>query len=441
MQASLKFSINDPSGKEMVAGDGTGTVGAETLIIAPKDGEPRSYSLRDISSIAESEYRIKIVLEKGDQLLLSNLGYKYEDFVRSLVQLRNELSLKDLLMQEKIRKQGIKADFAFIDAKERPKASGKCEVRLYDTAMVIMPERSELIRVPYSELLTCTVDSFRVVARLESGDRIEFTRLGKDLSSFQKGVVDSITELSVRVQDMLKDVYPEADPNAILKASQFMKEGRAAKRRDLEGACPGLWSRLEMKIAGLGIGEEYAYLASKSNAAEIRIGMKRTLAGEIKKEYVWFLAPIYSKDASKGGNAIAFEATSEEEEGRATYFFRIMGRKEYSQNAGSSMLDEAAETALMSMAKGLLAINFRREPIYLSNESLYSPEYTRYRYSIMRIPELRLMRERFIGRVIHSSIEQWKLDVDDLLAFNVAQESDAQRWSKSDGSMVINQHP
>jgi hypothetical protein len=434
MQAPLKFSIADPGGKVMMEGDGNGTIGAETLIISPKGGEPRSFSLRDIASIAEPEYRVRIVLANGDQLFLFNLGYKYEDFVRNLVQARNDLSLKDLLMEEKLRKQGIKADFAFIDARGQYQARGKCEVRLYETAMVIMPERSDLIRIPFSELLTCTVESFKVIALLESGNKIEFSRLGKELDPFQREVVGSITELSVKVQDMLKDVYPEADPNAVLKASQLMKEGRAATRSDLEGACPGLWSRLEMKIAGLGIGEEYAFLASKSNVAGIRIGMKRTLAGETKREYIWFLAPIFSKDASKGGNAIAFEATSGEDEGRATYFFRIIGRKEYSQTVDLSAMNVIAETALMEIAKGLLAINFRREPIYLPDESLYSSEYTHYRYSIMRIPELRLLRERFIGRVVHSSIEQWKLDVDELLAFNIAQQSDAQRWSKSDGT-------
>ncbi len=431
MQAPLKFSIADPGGNVMLAGDGNGTIGTETLTIAPKNGDPKSFSLRDLTSIAEADYRIDIVIANGDRLSLFNLGYKHEDFVRNLVQARNELSLKDLLMEEKLRKQGIKADFALIDAGGRSQAGGRCEVRLYETAMVVMPERSDLIRIPFSELLTCTGDSFKVIALLESGDKIEFSRLGKELDPFQRAVVGSITELSVKVQDMLKDVYPEADPNTILKASQLMKEGRAAARSDLETACPGLWSRLEMRIAGLDIGEEYAFLASRSNAAGIRIGMKRTLAGETKKEYIWFLAPIFSKDASKGGNAIAFEATSDEEEGRATYFFRIIGRKEYAQIVDRSGLDVIAETALMEMAKGLLAINFRREPIYLPDESLQSPEYARYRYSIMRIPELRLLRERFIGRVVHSSIEQWKLDVDKLLDFNVSLESDAKRWTKS----------
>jgi hypothetical protein len=50
----------------------------------------------------------------------------------------------------------------------------------------------------------------------------------------------------------------------------------------------------------------------------------------------------------------------------------------------------------------------------------------------MRVPELRTLRERFIGRVMHSSLEQWKGDVAALLDFNVAQQDDSVRWKKSD---------
>ena len=430
MQAPLRFSIADLEGKVVMAEDGTGKIDAETLTISPKAGEPRSYSLRDIISIAESDYRIRVALAGGDELLLFNLGYKYEDFARNLVQTNNELSLHDLLMEERLRRPGVRTDFALLDPKGEEGSKGKCEVRLYETALVIMPERSDLIRIPYSELLTCAVDSYKVVALLESGGKVEFSRLGREADPLQREIAGSIAELSVRVQNLLKDVFPEADPNAILKASRFMKEGRAAKWSDLESACPGLWSKLERKIGGLGMAEEYASLSSRSKRERIRIGMKRTLAAGVEEDYVWFLAPIYSEDASKGGNAIAFEATSSEESGRATYFFRMMSRKDYSQTRDNPKLDDIADAASAETAKSLLAINFRREPIFLPSEKLYAPEYAHYRHSIARLPELRLLRDRFIGRVVHSSIEQWKLDVEDLLKFNVDQEGDAPVWKK-----------
>jgi len=432
MQASLRFSISDPEGKVTMAGDANGTIEAAALIIGPKDGEPTSFSLRDLVSISEADYRIKVDVVGGDSLLLFNLGYKYEDFARSLVQARNELALQDLLMEENLRKRGVSADFTIIDSSGLVEDKGKCEVRLYETAIVIMPERSDLRRVPFSDIQGSTAENFKVIIPLDSGSRVEFSRLGKELDPLQKGIIDSVGELSAKVQNMLKDVYPEADSKAILRASKYMREGRAARRSDLEAACPGLWPRLERKLAGLGLREEYAFLSSMARAEKIRIGMKRTLRGETMDEYIWFLTPIYMTDGSKGGNAIAFEASSGEDEGRATYFFRIMGRKEYARIKDLDQLDQTADASLSDIARGLMAINFRREPIYLAEEKLYSPEYSRYRYSLLRIPELRTLRERFIGRVVHSSVEQWKLDIEGLLKFNVAQENDALIWKKSD---------
>jgi hypothetical protein len=72
----------------------------------------------------------------------------------------------------------------------------------------------------------------------------------------------------------------------------------------------------------------------------------------------------------------------------------------------------------------MLAINFRREPIYLSDDQLGEPPYAKYQYAVQKIPELRELRRLFIGRVIHSSPEQWQQDIRSLLAFNVSSTGD-----------------
>jgi hypothetical protein len=76
----------------------------------------------------------------------------------------------------------------------------------------------------------------------------------------------------------------------------------------------------------------------------------------------------------------------------------------------------------------MLSINFRREPIYLSEKKLKEPQYQKYVYSIHRLPELRDLRGLFIDRVVHSSKEQWKKDVTDLLEFNVRSNDDNEKW-------------
>ena len=47
-----------------------------------------------------------------------------------------------------------------------------------------------------------------------------------------------------------------------------------------------------------------------------------------------------------------------------------------------------------------------------------------------KIPEIKLMRELFIGRVIHRDNKQWQEDVKNLLHFNISCEDDATKWQK-----------
>jgi hypothetical protein len=80
----------------------------------------------------------------------------------------------------------------------------------------------------------------------------------------------------------------------------------------------------------------------------------------------------------------------------------------------------------------MIEINFRREPIYLTENQLESTQYTQYRFAIAKISSLRILREQFVGRVIHASREQWKNDVNCLLAFNTKSIDDNEKWNKGD---------
>jgi len=429
MEIKLRFSLADLSGKVISMGDATATLGADTLLLAPSSGGPLNLSLRDFASIEEGEYRISIHLRPSGSLLLFNAGFKYEDLARSLFRSVNELELKDLLMDERLLKQGVTADANYVTSTKR--SLGKCEVRLYETAMVVMPDRAGLLRLKFRDVLGTDVDDFRLLVKLECGDMLELAKLGRELDPLRKMLTDSVSDLSAMAQAMVKDAQPSADLAGVQLASQLLKDGKTAKRQELEQACPGLWTALEKKLSGYGIGEEYAFLKNSSNPDLIRIGIKRPLHAEEAKDYIFFLAPIFSTDGKKGGNALAFEASSGEDEGRATYFFRIWSRKDFPLPDAKEM-EQQADRIAQELAEGLNAINFRREPIYLTEEALSNPERSRYRYAIMRIPQLRLLRERFIGKVMHSSPEQWKEDVAALLAFNVAHEGDDATWKKAD---------
>jgi hypothetical protein len=99
--------------------------------------------------------------------------------------------------------------------------------------------------------------------------------------------------------------------------------------------------------------------------------------GDLTEEYIWFLIPIYSTYPSEPGNAIAMESTAGEGKGRATYFFRILSRAEYSCFEKLEDLDKAADSSLATINKCMIAVNFRREPIYISRTRDWQSRNTR----------------------------------------------------------------
>jgi hypothetical protein len=64
--------------------------------------------------------------------------------------------------------------------------------------------------------------------------------------------------------------------------------------------------------------------------------------------------------------------------------------------------------------RALEAINFKREVIRMSDEELQKPENVDYYMAAKRTGSLQFVRSNFVGRVIHSSMENWKCKLTEL---------------------------
>ena len=91
MECPLSYSLSDESGQETAGGEALARLDAENLYVLPKFGEALLVPLRDIVTLAEDDYKIRLVLTSGERL-------------------RNELWLKDMLMHETLRKSGGEAE-------------------------------------------------------------------------------------------------------------------------------------------------------------------------------------------------------------------------------------------------------------------------------------------------------------------------------------------
>jgi hypothetical protein len=430
MECSLEYLLTDIAGQETSRGESLARLEEENLAILPRFGEALFLSYRDILDISEGDYEIRITLSSKEDLLLSNLGYRYEDFLRVLRELRNKLLLEDMLMEENLRRSGVEAEFVYWDESGKERGRGKCEPRLYETAIVVIPEGGDFIRIPYSDLWEISEEDHDLMLSVEYGGKIVLSKMGSRFDPFAKELSALNNELQLKVQSSLKELLPRFDPLVIRRAARFMKEGRAARRSDIESISPDLWIELEERLEVAGIKEGYDFLQALSQQEKICVGLKRGLLGDLTGEYIWFLIPIYSVTRGEPGNAIAMEATAGESGGKATYFFRIVSRKDYPEFKEMEELHKEADNLIKRINRCMLDINFRREPIYLPDERLEEPQYLKYKFAMKRLPGLQTLRHLFIGRVIHASPEQWKQDVMDLLKFNVSTKDDTTKWTK-----------
>lgn len=427
MKCSLSYSLRTEEGQEQEGGEAEAQLSEEGLSVQPDFGDSLRVKYRDVSELKGEDYEIHLALSSGEELVLSKLGYKYEDFLRSLSKLRNEVLLEDLLMEETLRKSGVEADFRYSDAEGGEERDGRCSVRLYETALVLIPESGDFVRLPYGLLSGVEELDYELAVEMESGEVLELSKMGREFGPFKNELSEALNDLSLTTQDELRELLPGIDATTIRRAARMMRDGRAAKRSDLEAVSQDLWEKLESELESVGIKEEYDLLKSLSQESKIRIGFKRGLMGDLTGNYLWFLIPIYGTDPEEPGNAVAMEAGSEGDGGKATYFFRIVGREEY-PDLSQEDLDSEVDRTLDTINRAMLDINFRREPIYISEEKLKEPRYSKYKFSINRLPALRKLRDLYIGRVIHRSEEQWRSDVMDLLGFNVEAEGDDARW-------------
>jgi hypothetical protein len=418
MECSASYYLVEDDGVPVASGESKVLLDREKLTALPASGESIVINYRDIVEISKGDYRIELKLVSKEKLTLSDLGYKYEDFLRNLSNLNNEVMLKDLLMDETLLKSGVEADFSRTENRVE-KGKGQCEFRIYETGLVVIGWDGSFARIPYSYVVQVRVEDYRLVVDTEYGESYAFSRMGESLDDCYRMLNNSINELSTRTQLLLKDVFPSRDSSLIRKVARLMKDGRAARRADIEVISLEMWADLENKLELFGIKEEYDHLKSLAQAELMCIGIKNGLMGDLTGQYIYFLAPFFSTDPSHPGNAIAMEATADGDSGRATYFFKMTDQNTYQSLKTLNDLQEAADKAMLTLNRHLINVNFRREPVYLTEAQLNSTAYVGYRRALAMVPSLRELRRLFMGRVMHHSPEQWQGAVRQMLQSSV----------------------
>jgi hypothetical protein len=453
MEFALNYKLYDNESNLKNEGEARATLDEKYLALTFMFAEPILLAYTDIVGISDQDYKIDLLLTSKEKLNLWGLGYQYEDFLFQLYKLRNELMLKYLLMEEAPIQAGFEAQYTKLDPNGQITQTGNCEIRFYESALSVLPQKNEPIRIPYCYITNVSKQDYKLTIIDEFSEKVALDRIGQNFDAVAKALSDALNKMNFRTQQNIKELIPEATPVTISKIAALMKDGRAARRREIDQVSSDFWRRLTEKIDEAGIITEYEFLNSLSARDEVCVGIKRGLLGELTGNYTWLLFPLVDGATKRFCNTIALEAfnnggnreqsgseteeTNQNQEDEklattgATYFFRAIGRKEYPQTKDEDLTKEL-DSSIKNINRSMIEINFRREPIYLTENQLESTEYAQYRFAIAKIPSLKTLRDLFVGRVIHGSQERWKANVTSLLAFNTKSIDDEEKWSKGD---------
>ena len=379
----------------------------ESLRMHAASGKLYQFFLDDFLTINPDNYRIQMSLATGETVELFNLGFTFEDFLREFMGRRNKVIIKQMLFHEKEREKFPGILYSSQRSDQREPLSGTCDLTLYETGLVVTPEKNELFRVPYADIMKITCEKYAAVIHLENRESLSFSMLGSRLDQLLRLLSEALTELTQKASLLVRQLLPEGSPTFLQESSFILREGHAASKKELDHLDPRFWQRLTEKILQTASSEQFKFLSSRATAKEITIGYKQGLLGDLTGAYLFMLFPL-SASAAIALETVALEEESAEskseadmETGRATYFFS---------------LTEADACRADWILKSLQEINFRREPVYFDHSKLSEPRYRNYRKAVERLPLLRQLRERFIGRVMHRSPDQWLKECEQLLA-------------------------
>jgi len=398
---SGKFQYLDESGGTVSQGPCQVNFDAERCIVTPASGTPLAFDLGDIDHAVPGEWDLQLVLYTGRTVQLRQFGAAFGRMTEELLAAWRDRTIQCLLLEDM-------EEVARFNAMVGQSPS---EIRLYKTNLAVLPQGGAPFQWRLAEVSSVRFDSYTYNVTLEAGpEKLVVSKLAKKTEEFRGALDETLDALHTHSADLLHQAFPFLNPDQLQRLVTAMPEGRSVTIAALAAIHPKLPDALIARAVDEPLKPYFDALRARCNGGGLMAGFKfiwddekeqaADEAGEEQPDKVplffWFFFPL--------GSVVAWEATTGS--GRATYFFRLApGQK--------------VEDAVATLTRGLALVNFRREPVYLPDDSLeQQPRFHRYAIGCRKLPDLRALRSAFVGRGIHSTIENWTAQVETMLKDN-----------------------
>lgn len=456
---SGKFQYLEQTGAAIQSGSCRLTIEDANLRLIPEKGQPLVLDLGDIDVFSPGDYQLSLKLYTGKTIVLNQFGKTFQNLCHDLLEAYRNRLVQCLLLEdlEEIERfegfvQLNSTDYTF---------SSPAQLRLYKSNLAILPETATGLHWRLSDFDAIDFDEATYTLELRSGtERLILTKLAKRTREFIDRLHSAVDDLSDNSARILQALFPFLSPDQFQLIAGLMREGHAIAVSKLAAVHPKIVPVLMEKTVDSNFKPYFDILKKRmsiesdffagfkiirpegENGAEgdgsgespdsepdgsvreepeeepVAKSESETEEKEGEQEQVlhWFFFPFAIHTGAKvPANVVAWESTSHS--GRATYFFRMLPGGKAGNLQDPAKAGGVIESTIQRINRALVILNFRREPIYLPDESLDTQlRYRRYAIACRRIAVLRELRASYIGRAVHTSPEGWQKQVDAILA-------------------------
>ena len=382
---------------------------SETGTVLPASGTPITFDLGDVDVATRSEWDLALTLFTGRHLTLRQFGPVFDRMAGEFLAAWRERTIRCLMLED-LERVGVFNGVAGI----APEATVPAEIHIFKSNIAILPLAATPYQWRLAEIDGMNFSPETYAVNLRSGtQRLAVGKLAKKTDEFLRAIGGQLDEIRQKSSEAMHEAFPMLNPEALGELLAAMPEGRSASFGKLQKIHPGLIEAIRKRAVDEQLRPYFDVLSAKSVAGSIMTGYKfiredereESEGGEQKDLFFWFFFPLAGPDGRHCGLA-AWEASTGS--GRATYLFRTHQKGEASEHV---------EEAMEKLTQGLALFSFRREPIYLPDDSLaQTPKFHRYAIGCRKLPALRQLRADFAGRAIHSSLEEWNQQLDNIIS-------------------------
>jgi hypothetical protein len=408
---SGKYEYRDEKGAALSQGPAQFSFDAETAILTPAQGAPMAFDLGDIDRFTPAEWDLALTLHTGRALTLRQFGGSFGNLSDGLLAAWRDRMVRCLLLEDMQEIGRFTGSLASARVGVAPS-----EFRLYQTNIAALPLAETPVQWRLADIDSVKFDESSWTTTLTASmGRISISKLAKRTDEFTQKLEGAISALKTEAADALHRLFPFLNPDQLQRLAALMPEGRSAPLGSIEEIHAKLPGALLATAVSAKHKPFFEALCAHSSPEVLLAGFKFIRgdeetadtdgAGEEGEQdaeaeddgrpklFYWFFVPIRDR------KIMAWEATTGS--GRATYFFRYEGD---------------AVQAAQQLTRGLALVNFRREPVYLPDESLeQQPRFHRYAIGARKLADLRALRAAYLGRAIHTSMETWAGQVERLI--------------------------